>query len=269
MPPINPSDISKKRRDHDARKLRVLGVFSGIGGIEHGLERSGGFEIAAVCEIDESCHPILRERFPNARIYNDVRALSAAQLRADGIDRIDAVCGGFPCQDASIANIGGLGTSGPRTGLYVEPIRLARELEAEVILLENVPELLNRGFGDVLGALAENGFDAEWDSISARDAGAAHERERLWIVAYPERSGRKGSEPDHGILGRARQTLALDGDKAFAPWRALVGGEHVLRGRDGVRVGVERKRLHQLGNAVCPQIPQSIGRAILQARAAA
>lgn len=248
--------------------LRVLGLFSGMGGFEIGLEEAG-FEIAAVCEIDEDCHPILRRRFPNARVYSDVRRLSAKILAADGVGRIDAICGGFPCQDASIANIGGKGTAGKRTGLYVHPVRLARALGCSVVILENVSELLNRGFGDVLGALAQIGFDAEWEVISAREAGADHERERLWIVAYPRGEGRQGSEPDNSILGRARQTLAVDGHRAFATWRALVGGQLVLRSRDGVRVGSERKRLHRVGNAVTPVIPRSIGRAILESRRAA
>lgn len=249
-------------------KLRVLGLFSGMGGFEIGLERAG-YEIAAVCEIDKDCHPVLRRRFPNARLYSDVRTLSAETINADGVGRIDVICGGFPCPDASIANIGGLGTKGERTGLYVHPVRLAGELGCSVLLMENVAELLNRGFGDVLGALAEIGFDAEWEIISAREAGADHERERLWIVAYPCGEGRQGSEPDNGILGRARQTLAVDGYRAFATWRALVGGQLVLRSLDGVRVGSERKRLHRVGNAVAPPIPEAIGRAILEARRAA
>lgn len=250
------------------QKLRVLGLFSGMGGMEIGLEQAG-FEIAAVCEIDPDCHPVLQKRFPNARIYSDVRALSRAQIEADGVGNIDAICGGFPCQDASIANIGGAGTAGSRTGLFVHAVRLSRDMACSVVILENVPELLNRGFGDVLGALAEIGFDAEWEVISAREAGADHERERLWIVAYPSGSGRQGSKPDNSILGRARASLAVDGHRAFATWRALVGGQLVLRSVDGVRVGSERKRLHRVGNAVTPVIPNAIGRAILESRRAA
>lgn len=129
--------------------------------------------------------------------------------------------------------------------------------------MENVPGLLIRGFGDVLRALAEIGFDAEWDCISAREAGADHLRERLFIMAYPQCKGWKGFEHYHGVLGIAKSSLALHGSGAFEEWRSLVGGEHVLRGGYGLSVGMERRRIHGLGNAVSPAITQAIGEAIL------
>ncbi len=266
MQTADPSDVGRQSAGNMA-KLRVLGLFSGMGGFELGLQQAG-FEIAAVCEIAADCHPILARAFPDARIYHDVRDLSVARLRADGVGRIDGLCGGFPCQDASIANVNGVGTVGARTGLYVHAVRLAGELGCRFVLLENVPELLNRGFGDVLGALAEIGFDAEWEVISAREAGADHERERLWIVAYPCGEGRQGLEPDNSILVAARSALAVHGHAAFDTWRALVGGELVLRSVDGLSVGRERGRLQRIGNAVTPVIPRAIGEAILAREAA-
>lgn len=137
------------------------------------------------------------------------------------------------------------------------------------LLMENVTGLLDRGFGDVLGALAESGFDAIWRAIPARHAGADHQRERLWIVAYPSGARWKGFEPDHGLLERAAQALAQHGDTAFGEWRALVSGQHVLRNVDGLSVAMERRRLHAVGNAVTPYIPEAIGRAILESMRAA
>lgn len=215
----------------------------------------------AFCEINEWCHLTLAAKWPNVPIYTDVRELSADRLRADGI-AIDLIVGGFPCQDASIANIGGQGTSGARTGLYAEAVRLAGELDAG-LLMENVSGLFTRGFGDVLGALADIGFDAEWECISARDAGADHERERVWILAYPRGSRWEGFVPDNGILIGAKAALAQHRHAAFGEWRSLVARQSVLRGVDGLSVGMERRRLHQVGNSVSPYIPEAIGRAIM------
>lgn len=248
-------------------KLRVLDLFSGVGGFSLGLERTGVFSTVAFCEIDPHARKVLAWNWPTVRLYDDVRTLTAERLAADGL-AIDFVCGGFPCQDASVANIGGLGTAGERTGLYAEAVRLASELGCG-LLLENVTGLLDRGFGDVLGTLAESGFDAVWRAISARHAGANHQRERLWILAYPSGARWQGFEPDHGILERAASALAKHGDEAFGEWRALVSGEHVLRDLDGVSVSMERRRLHAIGNAVTPYIPQAIGHAILESMRAA
>lgn len=243
--------------------IRVLDLFSGIGGFSLGLERTGGFQTVAFCEIDRYCRAVLEAHWRLAARFRDVRWLDRRKLA--NFLPIDLICAGFPCQDASVANVTGEGTAGERTGLYKQAVRLAGELDC-ALLMENVPGLLVRGFGDVLGALAEIGFDAEWECISARDAGADHERERLWIMAYPGGEGRKGFEHYHGVLGSARTALAQHGDTAFAGWRALVGGEHVLRGGDGLSVAMERRRLHGVGNAVCPAIPQAIGQAILERR---
>jgi DNA (cytosine-5)-methyltransferase 1 len=241
--------------------MNVLDLFSGIGGFSLGLERAG-MRTVAFCEIEEWCHPVLRKHWPETPIYTDVRALTADRLRADGI-RADLIVGGFPCQDASVANVTGQGTAGARTGLYTEAVRLAGELDAG-LLMENVTGLLDRGFGDVLGALAAIGFDAEWERISARDAGADHERQRLWLMAYPRSPRWEGFVQDIGLLGRAKASLSEHGDYAFGEWRSLVARQRVLRDRDGLSVAMERRRLHAVGNAVVPYITEVIGRAIMR-----
>lgn len=245
-------------------RLRVLDLFSGIGGFSLGLERTGGFETVAFCEIDKHCHGVLADHWPNVRRFHDVR-----ELRGSDVGVADGICGGFPCQDASVANQAGEGTKGERTGLFTEIVRLAGELGVEFVLMENVTNLLNRGFGDVLGALAEIGFDAEWECFSARELGFDHERERLVILAYPKCSGRQGFKPFRGALKRAKAALPKFCDAALRARRSLVGRKRLLRNGDGLSVGMERRRLHGLGNAVVPQKFELIGNAILESRRAA
>jgi DNA (cytosine-5)-methyltransferase 1 len=102
--------------------LRLLDLFSGIGGFSLGLERSGAFETVAFCEIDPYCRRVLRKHWPDVRQYHDVRTLTADALQRDGI-AVDAICGGFPCQDISYAGAGA-GIEGKRSGLWGEYARL-------------------------------------------------------------------------------------------------------------------------------------------------
>jgi DNA (cytosine-5)-methyltransferase 1 len=173
-------------------KLRVLDLFSGIGGFSLGLERTGGFETVAFCEIEPFPRRVLAKHWPGVPCYEDVRTLTAARLAADGITGIDVITGGFPCQDLSVAGKQrGMG-EGTRSGLWSEIIRLVGELRPEFVIVENVAALLagpsdRRGgwFGRVLGDLAECGYDACWRIISASDMGAWHRRDRVWVIAFP------------------------------------------------------------------------------------
>ena len=100
-------------------KLRVLDLFSGIGGFSLGLERTGGFETVAFCEIEAFPRKILAKHWPDVPCYDDVRTLTAERLAADGI-AVDVITGGFPCQDISLnGSIAGMG-EGTRSGLWSE-----------------------------------------------------------------------------------------------------------------------------------------------------
>ena len=101
---------------------------------------------------------------------------------------VDVICGGFPCQDISVAGDGG-GLNGKRSGLWWEMHRVIGEIRPKVVVLENVAALVVRGLREVLGGLAEIGYDAEWTTLSAAQFGAPHLRNRLFIVAYPMRFG--------------------------------------------------------------------------------
>ena len=246
------------------RKLRLLDLFSGIGGFSLGLERSGGFETVAFCEIDPFCRKVLAKHWPAVPQYDDVCTLTKDRLDADGIG-IDAICGGFPCQDISIAGKGA-GLAGERSGLFREVARLIGELRPEVVFLENVSELLARGFGDVLGTLAALGYDAEWRCISGAEIGAPQTRDRVWLVAYPDQARMPGLVESldpraHGQrwAGRQADLLSVDPFGRHDLWP-----QPLIRGVDG-RVPNRMDRIGACGNSVFPQIPELLGRAWMNA----
>lgn len=276
--------------------MRVLDLFSGIGGFSLGLERAG-MKTVAFCEIEPFPRALLAKHWPEVPCYDDVRTLTADQLVRDGVGPIDVICGGFPCQDVSAAGkrLGVIG--GTRSSLYLEVLRLARDIRPRFIILENVAGLLSGPseqpggwFGRVLGDLAASGYDAEWQDVSAEDIGAPHPRARVWIVAYPSGSRlerlwcterieaeiantRRANDASNaafikGIhrLGKRGIRSIIDGN-AFRPeWAGQQWPETeplLCRMDDGVpdRVG----RTSACGNAVVPQIPEMIGRAIMEA----
>ncbi len=279
---------SRPTGDHP---LRVLSLFAGIGGFDLGLERTGGFKTVAFCEFDKKAQRVLAKHWPEVPIYDDVRTLTGEQLAADGI-AVDCIVGGFPCQDISTAGACA-GIEGERSGLWADYARLIGEIRPEFIVVENVSALLNNGMGRVLGDMAALGYDAEWHCIPASSVGAPHRRDRIWIVAYPNslvsrdqrqiqmpqnrRLDQRETEPQHygkqGALAHADSQRGRGGsawqqdakDVGQSSRRAEHGGWHfeppVGRVANGVPGRVDR--LKQLGNAVVPQIPELIGRAIL------
>ncbi len=162
-------------------RLRLLDLFSGIGGFSLGLERSGAFDTVAFCEVDPFCRAVLAQHWPGVPIYDDVRTLTGDALARDGIT-VDAICGGFPCQDVSFAGRRA-GLEGARSGLWSEYARIIGELRPRLVIVENVPGLLSLGMGTVLGDLSALGYDAVWDCVPASAVGAPHRRDRVWIVA--------------------------------------------------------------------------------------
>ena len=188
------------------KPFQLLDLFSGIGGFSLGLERSGGFKTVAFCEIEPFCRRVLAKHWPEVPCYDDIRLLTAERLAADGI-AVDAICGGFPCQDISHAGRGA-GLNGDRSGLWFEYARLIGELRPRYVIVENVAALLVRGLERVLGSLAEIGYDAEWHCIPASAVGAPHIRDRIWIVAQPQHT-------DADIPGSHRASLDQFGGVEF------------------------------------------------------
>lgn len=242
--------------------MRLLDLFSGIGGFSLGLERAG-FETVAFCEVSPKCRHLLAHHWPQVPCYDDIRTLTADRLAADGIGPIDTICGGFPCQDISSSGKRA-GLEGARSGLWSEYRRLICELRPEVVFVENVPDLLARGMGTVLGDLAASGYDAEWHSVPASFVGLPQARERIWIVAYPH-GGRLSSSAQRNRSGSVVELRSDDDRLALAQRRAGDARSWVRRANDGPPGWVHR--LHGLGNAVVPQIPEILGRAVLAAMA--
>jgi DNA (cytosine-5)-methyltransferase 1 len=239
--------------------MNVLDLFSGIGGFSLGLERAG-MRTVAFCEIEPYCRAVLRKHWPHVPCYDDIRTLTAERLAQDAIS-VDVIVGGFPCQDVSSAGKK-VGLSGHRSGLWREFSRLIGEIRPRFVVVENVTDLLSRGLGDVLGDLAALGYDAEWHCIPASHIGLPQPRDRIWIVAYPDsyRRSRWAERDGQGtIIGRWN----YDDGLALAQHRAREATSRIRRMDDGLPNGTHR--LRSLGNAVVPQIPELIGRAIMQA----
>ena len=240
--------------------MRCLDLFSGIGGFSLGLERAG-MKTVAFCEYDKHAQRVLRKHWPEVPIFEDVRTLTKGQLDHDGITDIDVICGGPPCQD--ISNAGRkAGLEGERSGLWFEYFRIISEIRPRYALIENVASLAIRGLDRILSDLASIGFDAEWDCIGANRMGAPHERKRIWIVAYPQRlrPQRQGGYfdalyPTPDAYREASGLVdAFQGDSL----------PYVCRGHDGRTPKLDEARLKMLGNAVVPQIPEVIGRFIME-----
>ena len=282
--------------------MRVLDLFSGIGGFSVGLE-AAGMETVAFCEPNEYCQKVLRKNWPEVPIYDDVRELTADRLVRDGI-RADIITGGFPCQDISVAGKQA-GIEGERSGLWSECARLLSELRPRYAIFENVTNLLTGDggawFEQVLWDISEVGYDAEWHCIPASAIGAPHRRDRVFIVAYPNSNdGRRGHsaeslrrdawmEPGSGGQGQSlAEAIAIMADSygeyvqrmeqksqssGHRRQIGLLSRERGLRkanhwevepnvGRVANGVPNRSHRIKGLGNAIVPQIAEIIGEAI-------
>ena len=229
--------------------VKVLDLFSGIGGFSLGLERAG-METVGFCEINPYARKVLVRHWPEVPCHDDIRTYQFREGQAD------VVCGGFPCQD--ISNAGKrAGLGGEHSGLWSELLRAICVVRPFRAVVENVAALLRRGMGRVLGDLAEIGYDAEWHCIPASYVGAPHNRDRAWIVANPE-WGERRQEPYGRALGRmGRQQQSF-------PWDR--GWQEALRQFRGVDDGLSYRvdRVDTLRNAIVPQIAEIIGRAIME-----
>ena len=159
-------------------------LFAGIGGFSLGLERAG-MQCRWQVEIDNYARRVLQKHWPDVRRHDDVQTFPPA----GGDYSVDVICGGFPCQDISVAGKGA-GLAGARSGLWYEFSRIIDELRPRYVIVENVAALLSRGMDTVLSDLSTLRYDAEWHVIPASAVGAPHRRDRVWIVAYAI------SEPD-------------------------------------------------------------------------
>ena len=173
--------------------LKLLDLFSGIAGFSYAAEKIvGGYKTTQFVEKDSYCQSVIRKNFPNIPIHDDIRTFTAKP------GQFDVFTIGFPCQDLSVAGKQRGINDKTRSGLFYESIRLLREVRPRFALFENVRNLLShekgQTFQEVLFQIAKAGYDAEWSVISARDLGACHLRERIWIVAYTNDYGSSTSK---------------------------------------------------------------------------
>jgi DNA (cytosine-5)-methyltransferase 1 len=159
-----------------------LDLFSGIGGFSLGLEATGEFETVAFCDYEPFCQKVLRKHWEEVPIYGDIKELTYEKLRADGIDKIDIITGGYPCQPFSVAG-NKKGEQDPRH-LWPEYFRLVKECRPTWVIGENVGGHIKLGLDTVLKDLESEGYSTRTFSISAASIGANHKRERVWIVAH-------------------------------------------------------------------------------------
>ncbi len=170
--------------------ITIGSLFSGVGGLELGLEWAGLGPVKWQVERDAFCHEVLAKHWPGVARFGDIGTVTENDL-----EPVDLVCGGFPCQPHSLA--------GRRAGrsdarwLWPEFARIVRGVCPRFVAIENVPGLLTVGggsvFGELLGDLAELGYDAWWDLLAAAETGAPHKRNRLFVVAWLADS--PGGEP--------------------------------------------------------------------------
>lgn len=183
--------------------LRIGSLFSGYGGLDLAVSAVTGGEVVWHCEWEDAPAAILEQNFPGVPNFRDVSKVDWSQ-----VEPVDVLTGGFPCQDVSLAGARrGLG-DGTRSGLWSEFAKAIGVLKPRLVVIENVRGLLSaradggveqcswclgdesgkpalRALGAVLGDLADLGYDARWQGVRASDAGAPHQRFRVFIVAYP------------------------------------------------------------------------------------
>jgi len=167
--------------------MRHLSLFTGAGGGDLAYQHLLGWQTVGYVEFDKYCQQVLSQRIEDgllhkAPIFGDIDGFieSGATKKYKGY--IDVLTAGFPCQPFSVAGKQA-GENDPRNK-WPQTIRCIRDIRPRYALLENVPGLLNSGyFPEILGSLAEAGFDARWVVLGADDVGAPHRRKRLWILA--------------------------------------------------------------------------------------
>jgi DNA (cytosine-5)-methyltransferase 1 len=226
--------------------MNYLDLFHGIGGFALGAYWAGmKFENHYCSDIEPYAQELYKLRFPESIQLGDITKIDTSKLPAG--DWI--ISGGFPCQDISIAGKGA-GIHGTRSGLWFKYWRIINDLRPRFAIMENVGMLVHRGLREVLGSLAEIGYNAEWQDIRASDMGAPHRRERIWIVAYPKSAGYRRKKTV-GEMGRKKRFTVCS---FYKNGNCFASEPNVGRVAHGVSRRVDR--LKGLGNAIVPQIAE-------------
>jgi len=234
--------------------MRHLDLFSGIGGFALGLNRAG-FETVAFCEIDLFCQRVLKKHWPEVPIIEDVKDAE----KFDAIGEVDIITGGYPCQPFSAAGL----RRGHNDDRHLWPamFEIIKRKRPAWVIGENVAGHISMGLDEVLTDLEAEGYQARAFVIPACAVNAAHRRDRLWIIANANDSGLQGicEKEIQGVQllqGELAGSIEAIGIKPSANEPFVSGVTHGFPGRVD--------RVKSLGNAVVPQIPEIIGKAIMQ-----
>lgn len=266
--------------------MKVLDLFSGIGGFSLGLERAG-METIAFCEIDKFCQKVLNKHWPNVPIHDDITKLDGKQYAGT----IDIICGGFPCQPFSVA--GKQKGKDDNRYLWPEMFRIISQAKPTWVIGENVPGIINMALEQVSSDLESEGYQVQTLIIPACAVNAPHRRSRTWILAYTEHAGRNASTQQRGDgaaicnstkraykagefkricasalmanaegQGLERQNRSKSKLSQFARFSRWKTQPTICGGDDGIPYRMER--IKALGNAIVPQIPEILGKIIMQ-----
>jgi DNA (cytosine-5)-methyltransferase 1 len=235
--------------------LTVGSLFSGIGGLDLGVERAG-MTVRWQCEIDPYCCRVLAKHWPHVPNLGDVKTIDWST-----VERVDLVCGGFPCQPVSDAGL--KRAQDDERWLWPWMRDAIDAVRPEWVVIENVPGLRKRGLGIVRSDLHAMEYRSRPVSLSACQLGAPHTRSRLFTVAHTAGEGCRSGRAQRRGEGQA---AGEQQDRSQPPGRAWWSHEpDVARMAYGVPRGMDRRRA--LGNAVVPQVAEWIGRRIMEAAA--
>ena len=256
------------------KPITILDTFAGIGGFSYAAEKLvGGFKTTQFIEIDPYCQKVLKKHWPDVPIHDDITTFTAKPFQ------YDVVCGGFPCQSISQAGTREGITETSKSGLWFQLIRTIRMVRPKFFILENVAAILNNGLDIVLRDIYETGFyECEWATFPASYLGASHIRDRWFLLgiftdtnsvryrrgssercSIQERklfqSQQKRGEVGSKTKGRSINTFRWRNTKhRLDPnWREYDVKPTILREADGLSTGLDKSRIHALGNSLVPQ----------------
>lgn len=250
--------------------VTIGSLFSGLGGLELGLEWSGIGPVIFQCEIDPFCREVLRKHWPQAEIFDDIKI-------SRWWPKVDLLCGGFPCQDLSRAGKRA-GLDGKQSGLWFYFAKVIQAIHPRFVVVENVASSLERWLPTVRQNLHVLGYDSTAYTLSAEDVGAPHLRKRLFLIAQCQ--DRRGEARTHGSKAftrwdqtKTRYRPVVDPVCARRQWHECTkegltksgwwdAEPPVDRVADGVSNQLDKSRIKALGNAVVPQCAQVIGKII-------
>ena len=269
--------------------IRIGSLFAGIGGFELGIERAIP-NAHTIWQVEQNtfCQSILRKHWPNATIYDDVRAVGAHNLQP-----VDIIIGGYPCQSTSIAGKQKGLQDENKSGLWWHMHRIIGDLKPRIVIIENVANAIRVGGTDVVGSLATLGYNCEWQIVSAAQCGAPHMRKRWFCVAYSNGIGwdnrrdikRQNTDRLH-IQRDTTQDQQQRGKRIVGPgphnhvnneatqtyWQRTQPpkpticpmDDGISRGLDRTTRELHKQQLKALGNAIVPQCSEWIGHRVLQ-----